>query len=230
MLVALGLLVVVASLGSGGRATANHVSMAEAQGESSSADAAPRAVSASGFTMPADPSVAPSTAQAPPSTGRATAALTSGETTTVEELLDEGLHRAGASPVHLAIRGTPAADSVRCAWRGITRTAQQREDAIRFWLRLGADATIPETARVEAVFMAVLETLDPEYRETAKANFLVIARGGLSMDYLFLTCLADYAVTGFLLGTGTTPPPTWCRPFATTRRRATPSTRKPWPT
>ena len=205
MLVALGLLVVVASLGSGGRATANHVSMAEAQGESSSADAAPRAVSASGFTMPADPSVAPSTAQAPPSTGRATAALTSGETTTVEELLDEGLHRAGASPVHLAIRGTPAADSVRCAWRGVARTASQREEAIRFWLRLDATDPIPAAAYLETLFAAVLDTLNPDHRETAKANFLAIARGGLSTEYLFLTCFADYAVTSFLLGTGTTP-------------------------
>ena len=50
-----------------------------------------------------------------------------------------------------------------------------------------------------------LDTLDPDYRETAKANFLAIARGGESMDYLFLTCFADYAVTNFLLGTGTTP-------------------------
>jgi len=51
----------------------------------------------------------------------------------------------------------------------------------------------------------VLDEFNPSYRETAKANFLAIARGGESMDYLFLTCFADYAVTNFLLGTGTTP-------------------------
>ena len=51
----------------------------------------------------------------------------------------------------------------------------------------------------------VLDALDPPHRETAKANFLAIARGGESMEYLFLTCFADYAVTNFLLGTGTTP-------------------------
>ena len=123
----------------------------------------------------------------------------------VEALLERGLHQAGASPVHLAIRGTPAASSVRCAWRGIARTTQQREAAIRFWLGLDSDDPLPSTADLETLFTVTLETLDPDYRETAKANFLAIARGGESMDYLFLTCFADYAVTNFLLGSGTTP-------------------------
>ena len=133
------------------------------------------------------------------------AAFATGETATVEELLAKGLRRAGASPTHLAIRGTPAAGSVRCGWRGVARTTNQRADAIRFWLRLGPTDAIPAPAYVEALFTVVLDTLDPEFRETAKANFLSIARGGLSMDYLFLTCFADYAMTSFLLGTGTTP-------------------------
>ena len=129
-------------------------------------------------------------------------ATTSGTAATVEELLEDGLYGAGASPVHLAIRGTPAANSVRCSWRGITRTAQQREDAIRFWLRLDATDAIPSVAALEILFSVVLDALDPPHRETAKANFLAIARGGESMDYLFLTCFADYAVTNFLLGHG----------------------------
>ena len=115
------------------------------------------------------------------------------------------MYIAGASPAHLAIRGTPAANSVRCAWRGIVRTVEQRENAIRFWLQILPADPIPDVAIVEALFAVVLDTLDPDYRETAKANFLAIARGGESMDYLFLTCFADYAVTNFLLGTGTTP-------------------------
>ena len=135
--------------------------------------------------------------------GQAAAAI--GAAPTVEELLDEGQYLAGASPVHLAIRGTPAASSVRCAWRGVARSAKQREAAIRFWLQLGTDGAIPNTATLEALFTATLDVLNPDYRETAKANFLAIARGGESMDYLFLTCFADYAVTAFLLGTGTTP-------------------------
>ena len=136
---------------------------------------------------------------------RVEATTTSEPSATVEDLLEEGLHRAGVSPVHLAIRGTPAAGSVRCAWRGIARTAQQRENAIRYWLQLAPSDAIPDAAIVELMMTVALDTLDPEYRETAKANFLAIARGGLSTEYLFLTCFADYAVTNFLLGTGTTP-------------------------
>ena len=107
--------------------------------------------------------------------------------------------------MHLAIRGTPTASSVRCAWRGIARTAQQREDAVRFWLQLGPTEAIPSPVYLDALFGVFVDTLEPRYRETAKANFRAIARGGESMDYLFLTCFADYAVTNFLLGSGTTP-------------------------
>ena len=132
-------------------------------------------------------------------------ALTAGKTATVEQVLEQGFRLAGASPVHLAIRGTPAASSVRCTWRGIARTAAQREEAIRFWLRLGATETIPDATYLEILFTAVLDSLGRDFRETAKANFRAIARGGESREYLFLTCFADYAVTGFLLGSGTTP-------------------------
>ncbi len=125
-------------------------------------------------------------------------------TPTVEELLEDGLYLAGASPVHLAIRGTPGAATVRCAWRGIARTAAQREDAIRFWLQLDATDAIPAPDYLESLFAATLDVLDPEYRETAKANFLAIARGGLSEEYLFLTCFADNTVTSYLLGAGPT--------------------------
>lgn len=44
---------------------------------------------------------------------RVAAARSQGPAATVEELLAEGLHLAGASPVHLTIRGTLAATSVR---------------------------------------------------------------------------------------------------------------------
>ena len=108
------------------------------------------------------------------------AAAATGREPTVEELLEEGLGRAGASPVHLAIRGTPAADSVRCAWRGVARSVKQREGAIRFWLQLGPTEAIPTTATLELLFAVVLDTLDPAYRETAKANLLAIAGRGVA--------------------------------------------------
>ena len=131
-------------------------------------------------------------------------AVTVHEAATVEALLEQGLTLAGVSPVHLALRGTAEAGTVRCAWRGIARTAAQREGAIRYWLRLGAGDAIPSVAYLEALFAVTLNTLNPEYRETAKSNFLAIAQGGLSEEYLFLTCFADYTVSSYLLGTGPT--------------------------
>ena len=121
---------------------------------------------------------------------------------TVEELLEKGLYLAEASPVHLAIRGTASGDTVRCEWRGIARTTSQRENAIRFWLGLSATDAIPDAAYLEVLFRVTLETIDPEYRETAISNFMAIAKGGLSTEYLFLTCYADYTATEYLLGAG----------------------------
>ena len=123
---------------------------------------------------------------------------------TVEDLLEDGLRLAGASPVHLAVRGTAGANTVRCAWRGIARTAAQREDAIRAWLQLAASVAIPAVEDLENLFTATFDVLNPAYRETVKSNFLAIARGGLSEEYLFLTCFADYTVSNYVLGAGPT--------------------------
>ena len=125
-----------------------------------------------------------------------------GPAATVEEVMEKGLRLAGASPVHVAVRGTPSSNSVRCEWRGIARTVGQREDAIRFWLDLDADDEIPDAAYVEALFTITLDTVAPNFRDTAKSNFMAIARGGLSEEYLFLSCFADYAASEYLLGTG----------------------------
>ncbi len=121
---------------------------------------------------------------------------------TAEEVLEKGLHLAGASPVHLVVRGTAVADSARCDWRGIARTVEQREDAIRFWLGLDADDEIPDESYLEDLFTATISVLDPEYQETAYSNFLAIVRGGLSTKYMFLTCYIDYMVSEYLLGSG----------------------------
>ena len=127
-----------------------------------------------------------------------------GPAATVEEVMVKGLRLAGASPVHVAVRGTAVADSTRCDWRGIARTAEQREDAIRFWLKLDADDDIPDAAYLETLFTATISVFAPEFQETAKSNFQAIALGGLSMEYMFLTCFADYAVNEYLLGAGPT--------------------------
>ena len=127
-----------------------------------------------------------------------------GPASTVEEALEEGLLLAGASPTHITFRGTASASSIRCDWRGIARTPAQRERAVRFWLGLDAADEIPEAPYLDALFTVTVDTLDPQFRETAKSNFNAIARGGLSTEYLFLVCYADYEVNEYLLGAGPT--------------------------
>lgn len=126
------------------------------------------------------------------------------ESATVEEVLELGLEAIGASPTHIAFRGTADADSVRCDWRGIARTPAQREEALRLWFRLGDDDPIPDARLAAAIFEASLEVISPNYKETAKSNFEAMAMGGLSTEYLFLTCYANYAVSEYLLGNGPT--------------------------
>ncbi len=123
-------------------------------------------------------------------------------TPTVEDVLEKGLRLAEASPVQIAVSAHASSDSVRCDWRGVARTPEQRADAIRFWIGLDADADVPDASYLETLFATTLDVLDPDYRETAKANFLAIARGGVSNDYLFLTCYAEYLVQEYLLGSG----------------------------
>ena len=119
-------------------------------------------------------------------------------------MLEKGLRLAEASPVHLAVRGTGVSSSTRCDWCGIARTLAQREAAIRFWLGLAATDTVPSASFLEILFTVTLDTLNPEYKETAKSNFLAIARGGLSTEYLFLTCYVDFTASEYLLGAGPT--------------------------
>ena len=119
---------------------------------------------------------------------------------TVEQVLEKGLALVGASPVHLAFRGTAQANSVRCEWRGIARTPDQREAAIRHWLGLDEDTALPSPSEAEKQFMSYVNQMDPHFRDTMEANFKALARGGASTEYMFLTCFADYTVSEYLLG------------------------------
>ena len=130
------------------------------------------------------------------------------DTATVEDVLESGLRLAGTSPAHIAIRATADSSSVRCDWRGIARTDTQRERAIRFWLRLAEDDEIPDASFLETMFTVTMDTLNPQFLETAKSNFLSIARGGLSEEYLYLACHADFTVSEYILGAGPASPAT----------------------
>ena len=119
---------------------------------------------------------------------------------TVEEILEKGLRLSEASPVHIAFRGAASKGSFRCAWRGVARTAGQREGAIRLWLGIEEDDPLPPAADIEnqmSAYLGALGAAIPWFR-----SFLGLARGGLVDEYQFLTCYADYRVQEYLLGSG----------------------------
>ena len=108
----------------------------------------------------------------------------------------------GASPVHIAFRGSAQQDSVRCEFRRVARTAGQREAAIRFWLDLDEDEALPSAPEVERRFMEELDKVSAAYPESAAANFITLARGGINTNYRFLSCFVDFDTQEYLLGTG----------------------------
>ena len=136
---------------------------------------------------------------------RGSAQFYEGTASTVEEVLEKGLRLEEASPVHIAFRGAARQDSVRCDLRGVARTPDQREAAIRFWLDLDDDEALPSSSEVERLFMEELDKVSPAYPESARANFRTLARGGSSTDYLFLTCFVDYDADEYVLGDGPDP-------------------------
>ena len=121
----------------------------------------------------------------------------------VEDVLEKGLRLSEASPVHIAVRGTTVSGSIRCDWRGVARTAAQREQSIRRWLDLAATETLPPAGDLERWFEIVLDSTS-SFSEAIKANFRTLARGGLSTEYLFLTCYIDYTASEYVLGNGPT--------------------------
>ncbi len=127
------------------------------------------------------------------------------EVASVEDVLEKGLRLSEASPVHIAIRGTAQADSVRCEWRGVARTPTQREEAIRFWLSIDDATPLPSPATVEAEFMSDINRMAPRFRDTMEANFKALARGGLSTETMFLNCYARFTIHEYLHGSGTNP-------------------------
>ena len=122
----------------------------------------------------------------------------------VATVLEYGLGTAGLSPTHIVVRGSANQDSVRCDWRGIARSPDQRAGAIRFWYGLDETDPLPSAEEAEREFMAEIDRLNPVYPETVKANFRSLARGGLTEDYAYLVCYADYTIDEYILGAGPT--------------------------
>ena len=121
---------------------------------------------------------------------------------TLEELLEKGLAGGGASPTHIAVRGTADEESTRCDRRSVARTPAQREQAIRFWLNLDDDEDLPSPEEAKRTFNSYIDTADAAFRPTLKASFTPLAEGGMTDNYQFLICYVDYTVAEYLLGTG----------------------------
>ena len=132
------------------------------------------------------------------------AAYGHGDQASVEEVLEKGLLSMDVSPVHIAVRGTADASTIRCQWLGTARTLEYREDAIRFWLGMDDTDPLPTASEVEANFKSYIDQMSPFYRDFVTASFNPIAHGGLSQDLLSLTCFADFQVHEYLVGDGPT--------------------------
>lgn len=125
------------------------------------------------------------------------------EPSTVEELLEKGtLPDLVGSLVHIALRGAPVEDSVRCEWHGFARTLEQREGELRFRLELDDGDPLPPVAEMESFFEATSSQLMPRYREGMRAAARALIRGGHSTDYQYLACYIDFLVGEYLLGAG----------------------------
>ena len=118
----------------------------------------------------------------------------------VEEVLEQGLELSGASSVHVAFRGIAQSDKVRCGWRGVARTLEQREESIRYWLGMDQDEILPSPAEVERQFMESVNRKPPRNQALMEVNFMGLARGGITPEAMFMTCFVDYTVNEYLLG------------------------------
>ncbi len=124
------------------------------------------------------------------------------EIPTVEEVLETGFLTSGQSPVHIAVRAAIQGGTVRCDWHGIARTAERREEAIRFWLGIEEDAPDPSMEEAKRLFTSYVNAVEPSFRPMWMANVSAIVNGGLSTEYVFLTCYAQYTINENILGTG----------------------------
>ena len=111
-----------------------------------------------------------------------------------------GWNLSGVSPVHLAFRGTAQSDKIRCVWRGVARTLEQREKSIRYWLGMDEDEALPSPAEVERRFIDYVNRMDPRAQAVMEANLEGLAWGSLTPKTMFLTCFVDYTVSEYPLG------------------------------
>ncbi len=118
-----------------------------------------------------------------------------------EESLEKGWLSAGASPTHIAFRGSAQSGTV-CVWYGIARTSDQREGSIRWWLGMDQDEDLPHPAQLEATFEAHIQDMEQALQPDMRAQLGSLARGGTSGEIQYLTCFVKYKVHEYILGNG----------------------------
>ena len=121
---------------------------------------------------------------------------------TVEEVLKKGYLATGASPTHIAFRGTARTGSARCEWRTVARTPDQREEHLRYWLGIDDATPLPSPRELEETLTDLIDQTAGERKPDMMANFIPLARGGASSQSQFLACFVDYDVHEYLLGSG----------------------------
>ena len=67
---------------------------------------------------------------------------------------------------------------------------------------MGDDTLLPSATELERGFMTILDTIQAQDRESSRASFRALAKGGLSTEYMFLSCYINYTVHEYLLGAG----------------------------
>ena len=133
----------------------------------------------------------------PPGGGSVASGGTQFSASPLEELLESGVGFEGF-PVDIVARVVALPDSFRCDWHGYARTASDRNNAFRFWMNVDADAPLPTIAEAEKKLASAFENDDP----VMVARLRSIIYGGLSDSDRYLSCSADYRVSGYILGDG----------------------------
>ncbi len=126
------------------------------------------------------------------------------ESPTVEELLELGWFKSGASPVHIALRAAPETHSVRCEWHGIARTPAQRGKQLRFLLGslLSDDQVLPSAVDLETLLTALTSEVALGWKEKLQASYIPLATGRMNTEHRTLYCYADFVPREYLLGSG----------------------------
>ncbi len=89
---------------------------------------------------------------------------------------------------------------------GHSENAYPAGTGLRLWLGLDTGSELPSASEAERLFLEELARIRPIYPNTVTSNFIAMARGGHSTDFLFLTCYADYTVSEYILGAGPASP------------------------